>query len=146
MPTASKFFSALLFAALAWFIADLYKPQLPEGTQTGLLSPVSALFGLVLGWRLMGRNAGRGLVPAVGYAITTSVAIMVWSLVFWAAYRMTIRSVRMFYDGPGTALKDFFALVAEYGLLLGKPDIAISVIVGSIFIGWLVEEVARRFS
>lgn len=146
MPTAPKFIGALLFAALSWFVADLYKGTLPEGSQTAWVSEVSAIFGFLFGWRLMGRNAGRGMRTAIGYALTTGVVITVWSLGFWAAYRMIVRSARMFYDNPSDAVADFFSLFARYAEGLAAPEVAGSLIVGAVFCGWLTEEVSRRFA
>ena len=146
MPTATKIISALLLAFLAYFVSDLYKPQLPEGTQVGLMSPINALFGFVMGWRLVGKGAGKGMRPSIGYAITAVVATLFWVILFWSAYRMTVLSTRGRYGGPSEATQDFFTMAGEYALLLNKPDIYGSLIVGAIFIGWLAEHVARRYA
>jgi hypothetical protein len=146
MPTASKIISALLMAFLAYFVSDLYKPQLPEGTQVGLMSPINALFGFVMGWRLIGRGAGKGMRVAISYGFTAVAATLFWAILFWSAYRMTVLSTRGRYSGPSEATQDFFSMAGEYVLLLNKPDIYGSLIVGAIFVGWLAENVARRYS
>ena len=109
MPTAAKLIGALSFAALAWFVSDLIKPLLPEGTQVGLLSPVNAFFGLLMGWRILGARAGEGIVSSVGYGLTAAVATVFWGLLAWAGYEMIVRSTRLYYDGPIEALQDMMA-------------------------------------
>lgn len=146
MPTASKFVASILFAALAWFVSDLYVPQLPEGTQVGLMGPVNALFGFIFGWRVMGKGVGHGMRTALGYGLTTALLITFWSIVFWSAYRMIVLSTRGRYDGPGDASAGFFSFIGEFGVLLVKPDIILSIFVGAFAFGWLSEHVARRYS
>lgn len=146
MPTASKLVAAIAFAALAWFISDLVKPLLPEGTQVGLLSPVNALFGLIMGWRIMGRNAGHGLFASLGYGLTTIVATVFWCLLAWAGYEMVIRSTRLRYDGPVQALQDMVGLMLEYGQLASTTTILGAALAGTLFCAWLTELSARRWS
>ncbi len=145
MPTAPKLIAAVLFAALAWFVSDLVKPLLPEGTQVGLLSPINALIGVVLGWRLMGNGTGKGMRTALGYGLTTTAMILFWAVLLWSAYLMVIRSTRLRYDGPVEAIQDMFALMVEYVTTMATPDVIGSMVVGSLIFGWLTEMVARRF-
>lgn len=146
MPTAPKLIAAALFAALAWFVSDLVKPLLPEGTQVGLLSPVNAAFGAFFGWRIMGRRAGVSMRGSLGLGLTTGVAIVFWSLLFWCAYLMVVRSTRLRYDGPMEALQDMIALMLENGVLIATPAIVGSLVIGGLVFGWLTEQVARRAS
>ena len=146
MPTASKLVAAIAFAALAWFISDLVKPLLPEGTQFDLLSPINALFGLIMGWRIMGRNAGNGLVASSGYGLTTLVATVFWCLLAWAGYEMVIRSTRLRYDGPVQALQDMVTLMIEYGQLASTNTVLAAALAGSLFCAWLSELAARRWT
>ncbi len=59
MPTATKLFAALFFAAVAWFAAVAFAPSLPEGTPIGRLREVSAVIGAIVAWRWTGRRMGR---------------------------------------------------------------------------------------
>lgn len=146
MPTAPKLVAAVLFAVLAWFVSDLYKPLLPEGTQVGLLSPVNAVFGMLMGWQVMGRRAGDTMRAAFGYGLTTAAVIVFWALLFWSGYVMVRRSTRLYYDGPMEALTDMFGLMVEYARLGATPEVIGSLVVGALVFGWLTEQVARRFS
>ena len=144
MPTAPKLIAAILFALLAYFVSDLYKPLLPEGTQVGLLSPVNALIGAFVGWTVMGRRAGDTMRAALGYGLTTMAVIVFWSLLVWSAYIMVRRSTRLYYDGPIHALQDMFSLMVSYAALGATWEVIGSLVVGSLVFGWLTEQVARR--
>ena len=69
MPTAPKLFAAIAFGLLAFFAAEALKPYLPEGTPFGFYSEICAAFGVLTGWMMMGKMAGRGysaaLLPSV---------------------------------------------------------------------------------
>lgn len=147
MPTAGKLIGAILFAALAYFVSDLVKPLLPEGTQTGLMSPLNAFFGLLMGWRIMGRGAGNGYVSSLGYGLTTMVAIVFWCLLLWSGYEMTRRAMRLYYDGPMEALKEMTVLMADYGrMAVTDPTVVGAAIVGSLFMAMVTEFFAKRWA
>lgn len=146
MPTAGKLIGAVLFAAMAWYVSDLVKPLLPEGTPTGMLSPINAVFGWLMGWRIMGRRAGEGFVSATGLAITTGVAIVFWCLLAWGGYEMYDRSIRKLYDGPFEALQDMAQQMIEYGKLAAEPNVVLSWFVGSLLAGWITEFFGQRWS
>lgn len=146
MPTAAKLVAAIAFAALAWFLSDLVKPLLPEGTQVGLLSPINAFFGLIMGWRIMGKNAGKGLFPSSGYGLTTLVATVFWCLLIWGGYEMIVRATRLRYDGPVEALQDMITLMLEYGQLAATNTILGTAVLGCLFCAWLAELSARRWT
>ena len=80
MPTAGKLIGAIVFAALAYFIGDLIKPLLvdTEGSRVGWLSPVNALIGLVMGWTIIGKGAGKTYRQSFGYGLTTLAASSVF--------------------------------------------------------------------
>ncbi len=146
MPTAAKLIGAIVFAALAWFVSDLIKPLLPEGSQVGLLSPINALFGLLMGWRVMGRGAGRGYVPSMGFGLTTLAAIVFWSLLLWGGYEMTRRATRLYYDGPMEALQDMAIIMGDYAMIALDPQVIGAALVGAILCASLTEFFARRWS
>lgn len=146
MPTGGKLIGAILFAMLAYFITDLIKPLLPEGTKIGLFSPINAVIGLVMGWRVMGRGAGESYRRSFGYGFTTLAAIIFWSLITWSGYEMIRRSMRLYYDGPVEALQEMAALAVEYARLAAVQEVLIPAVVGTIFVSWLTEFFARRWS
>ena len=146
MPTAGKLIGAICFAALAYFITDLIKPLLSEGTQVGWFSPINGLIGLAMGWTIMGKGAGHTYRQAFGYGLTTFAATVFWGLVVWAGYEMLRRSTRLLYDGAVDALQDMALLALEYAQLIAVREVVLPAIIGAIFCAWLTEFFARRWS
>ena len=146
MPTGGKLVGAIMFAALAYWLSDLIKPLLTEGARVGLLSPINALIGLVMGWTLMGRGAGKSYRQSFGYGLTTLAVTAFWSLVFWGGYEMVKNSTRLRYDGPVEALQDMALICADYVKLVAIPEILWPALIGGIFVSWLTEFFARRWS
>lgn len=147
MPTGGKLVAAITFAVLAYWISDLVKPLLPEGSRIGWLSPVNGLIGLVMGWTILGRGAGKTYRQAFGYGLTTLAATAFWALICWSGYEMIRRSLRLYYDGPVEALQEMAALFIEYGREYLLPnEVLVPAIVGAIFMSWLTEFFARRWS
>ncbi|SER94483.1 hypothetical protein SAMN04490244_10475 [Tranquillimonas rosea] len=141
-PTAAKMFAGLLFAGLAWWISDLVKPLLPEQLPVGLLSPVNAALGFVMGWRIVGRRAGDGFVKAAGLGLTALAATVFWALVVWGGREMLRRSLRKAYDGPIEALEDMVTLMTDYALTLTDPSVLIPAVAGAVFCAAVTEYVA----
>lgn len=148
MPTGGKLIGALVFAALAYFLTDLVKALLPEGTQVGKFSPINALIGFVMGWTILGRGAGKTYRQAFGYGFTTLAATVFWCLLFWASMEMLDRSMRLFYDGPVEAIQEMAAIFLEYGreYVFKDREIMLTAVIGTIFVSWFTEFFARRWS
>lgn len=146
MPTGGKLIAAITFAALAYFLSDQIKPLLPEGTQLGKFSEVNALIGLLMGWKVMGRGAGKTYKQSFGYGFTTLAATVFWCLVVWSGYEMLRRSLRLYYDGPVEALQEMAQLFLDYAHLAANQTVLITAVVGVIFVSWLTEFFARRWS
>lgn len=146
MPTGAKLIGALTFMALAYFISDLIKPLLPEGTNVSRLSEINAIVGLLMGWRVMGKGAGKTYKQSLSYGLTTLAATAFWSLLIWSGYEMLQRSIKMYYDGPVEALQEMAALYVEYAKLAAVQEVVIPALVGAIFVSWLTEYFARRWS
>lgn len=146
MPTGGKLVAAIVFGMLAYFIGDLIKPLLPEGARVGLFSQVNAAIGAAMGWTVMGRGAGKTYRQSFGYGLTTLAAITFWALVVWSGYEMLRRSMKLYYDGPMEALQEMAQLFLDYALLAAKQEIIIPALVGALFVSWLTEFFARRWS
>jgi len=145
MPTAGKLIGAICFAALAYFVSDLVKPYLDEGIAVGLLSPLNAFFGALMGWRIMGRGAGQGYYAAAGYGLTAVAATAFWSLFAWSGHAMLQNATRMRYNGPTEALQDMMSLSWDYIQIAAKPDVIGTAVVGAVLCAFLTEACARRW-
>ncbi|MGB3177556.1 MAG: TrgA family protein [Albidovulum sp.] len=145
MPTASKLFAAFAFALLAFFAAEVFKPHMPEGTQFGYFSFVSALIGLVAGWRVMGPEAGQGNWMAVNSGIKTSACTVGLALLIFSTYEMLHLAFRPAYKGPMEAVVGIFDLGVDYFRTLLAWDVLAVLIVGGALGGLLSEWAARRW-
>ncbi len=148
MPTGGKLVAAMAFAALAYFLSDLVKPLLieTEGTGVGWLSPINAVVGLAMGWTIVGKHAGGTYRQAYGYGLTTLGATVFWCLIVWSGYKMIVRSMAMRYDGAVHALQGMAQLFLDFGKLVAVQEVIWPAIVGAIFVSWLTEFFARRWS
>ncbi len=146
MPTIPKVIAGLFFAAFAYFCGDLLKPVLPERTPVGLLSPVLAAIGFLAGWRVSGRNAGLGLRAAFGYGLTSVVVTAFWGDFAFAGYKMLQYSLDRRFRGPIEALQAMIRFFIEYAATAAFPTLLVTMAVGGLFGGWLVEWAARRWN
>jgi hypothetical protein len=146
MPTAAKFVSAVAFALVAAILAQVYIPLLPEGTQTAMLTPVSAGLGLVIGWQVMGRNVGKPYTEAAATGIRTALTVVFFALLGFAIAEMLHRSTRMVYHGPMEAVLAVFSLCLDYGRLMLDRTFLICIAVGGVVGGLVAEFTGRRWS
>ena len=93
MPTAAKLSAAAVFAIVALIAAQLYIPLLPEGSSIKYFREVSTVVGLLSGWFVMGRVAGRGYSDAIGSGLRTSVTILFWVLLIFGSVTMIRKSM-----------------------------------------------------
>ncbi|MDW4551412.1 TrgA family protein [Defluviimonas sp. D31] len=146
MPTAAKLFAAFAFAVVAFFAAEVFKPHMPEGTQFGYFSFVSALIGVVAGWRVMGPDAGRGNWMAVNSGIKTSACAVGLALLIFSTYEMLRLAFRPAYKSPMEAVVGIFELAVEYSISLIAWDVLVVLVVGGALAGLLSEWAARRWN
>ena len=113
---------------------------------TGLLAPINALIGAIMGWRIMGGRAGDGFVAAIGYGLTSVFAITFWGLLIWSGYEMVERSVRGRYRGPADALVGMGDLMLEYAQMIVTPDVVGAMVFGSLICGLVTEYFSHRWT
>ena len=147
MPTATKLVSAVAFALVAFWAAVEYVPQLPEGTDVGYLREIMAGLGLLIGWRALGRSAGRGYGESAGAGLRTSALLVFWALLSFSTYTMLVRSTRQIYRADaGKALLDVPQIMLDYGMRALAQDVLIALIAGGLIAGLAAEWTARRWS
>lgn len=145
MPTAAKLFAAAAFALLAFFAAEITKPRLPEGTQFGYFSFVSALIGLGCGWWVMGPDAGRGSRMAVNSGVKTAACAAAVALLVFSTYRMLVLAFRPAFKGPMEAVVGIFEIAVDYFTFMLAWDVIAVLVVGGALAGLLSEWAARRW-
>lgn len=147
MPTAARLFAMLGFAAMAFFVTELYKPLLPEGTQMGMFTPINVAVGALAGWMVMGRLAGYGYVAAVSSGLRTALTALFYALFIWSANEMLQRSMDMRYDGPVEALQQMLVLGVDFVKLgLTDPQVPIALFAGGLCAAFLSEWAAREWA
>lgn len=133
-----------MFAAFSFWAADLLRTTLPDSLPGHQLAKVAASLGLLFGWQMLGARAGYGYVASTGYAFTTLGLVVLWSLVIFSAAEMVERSLRKFYEGPMEGLEAMVELFIEYAQYLPNPSFLWPALVGTVFVGGVVEFVAQR--
>ena len=146
MPTAAKLVAAVMFALLGVAGVQIYGPLLPEATPLVGLLPSVVPIGLLCGWLLMGRIAGRGYGPSMGNGISVAVALTFWMTLLWACVEMIERSTKMRYDGPMEAVLGALGLMVQYGALMLDQRFLGVVLIGGAVAGFATEWAARRWS
>ncbi len=146
MPTAAKLVAALWFALVGWLAANAHVPTLGQGASVGLFRELTALLGLVIGWRVMGRLVGQGYAQAVGSGLRTSVTLAFFALLLFSIYLMIKSSfVVNGYDGPMDAVLGAFEIMLEQGRKMLTIGVLGVLILGGIIGGLVAEAAARRW-
>lgn len=144
MPTMSKLVAAVFFGALAYFTAVAFHVAMPEGTQFGQFDLIAAAIGLICGWRVMGRDVGKGYKPAAGSGVKTSISFVVWVLLVTSVVLMVRKAFKQRYDSPLEAIVDVFALALENGLRIVNPPVP--EVLGLLFIGGVLGGVLAEWT
>ncbi|MEM9350657.1 MAG: TrgA family protein [Pseudomonadota bacterium] len=145
MPTFARLTSAVLFAALAYYVSTLIPPLFVEERPLPTLANWNALFGLILGWRLSSRRGGVGLSAAIGFGISVSAALFLTALFFHSSTEMITRSMRGQYDGPAQAVVEVANLMYEFGTRIATVEILGTTFIGGIMVAIFVDVIARRY-
>lgn len=145
MFTAAKAVAALFFAVFGYIAAYLVLPLLPEGSSAAYLNETVAASGLLMGWRVSGRNAGNGYRAAAGYGLTTVVLMVFWSILAFAGYEMLQNAMRLRYNGAMQALVGLFAIGIDYGKMIATFEIIATGIGGAVIGGWVTEWASKRW-
>lgn len=145
MPTAARLTAAIVFAAIAFLAAETYKPGLPADTQFGRFTLICAIIGMLCGWRVMGRLAGRGYGAALGSGLRTSAATVFYAMLLFAIYAMIGEALRKRYDGVFEAIMGVIDFVLVYGAVLLRPEPMIVLIFGGMAGGLLAEWAGRQW-
>ncbi|MGR3712571.1 MAG: TrgA family protein [Shimia sp.] len=143
MPTANKFVAALCLAFLGAIIAELVKPQLPEGSNPGSMTLISAGVGILVGWVIMGPKAPRGM--PVNNGIVGVFGLVFFGLMVFGSMEMLERALKRHYTEPIEALEQIVAIALEYGLYLTNATILVVMAIGAVVSGFLTNFAYRRW-
>ncbi|MCT4559248.1 MAG: TrgA family protein [Pelagimonas sp.] len=143
MPTAAKLFAAFGLAVTGFFVSEMIKLNMPEGTQFGFFSGVNVLIGSLIGWFVVGPRSGRGVTPALNNGITSVLAFAFWALFVQACNEMLGRSMDNAYDNFTDAIVAIFEIMLEFGEHLMDLNILMAFFFGGILSGLAAEVVSR---
>ncbi|MXQ07350.1 TrgA family protein [Alphaproteobacteria bacterium GH1-50] len=148
MPTGGKLVAAIVFGALAYFISDLIKPLLVDthGTELDWFSRWNGLIGVLMGWQIIGKTAGKSYRTAFGMGLTTLAATVFWCLVLWSAWEMIQKSMRRSYGGAVEAVQDMTQIFVEYAVFAARQEIIIAAVIGALFCAWVTEFFGKRWT
>ncbi len=145
MPTAGKLASALIFALLAFVLAATYRFDLPREAVPGSYYGVSAMIGLLVGWRVMGpRSEGRPMATANDGLLTAVITVLI-ALIYFATIEMLKRSVNELYSGPLEAVIGIFSIAGDYMARMASPRFIATLLLGGMLGGLLAGHVGRRW-
>lgn len=145
MPTGARLTAALCLALLAFLLSGEIMPLMPEGTNFGYFTPLNMCLGLLVGWFVMGKRAGRGFVPALNNGVSGVAVLLFWGLFIQGAYEMFRLAMRNRYGGPFEALSAIFTIGLDYAIVIFVPEVIVTVLIGAIVSGLATENASRRW-
>ena len=145
MPSAGRFVGALFFGFIAWYVSELFKPLMPEGTSFGRFSEFNSVIGIVLGWMMLGLRSHANRNTSISAGLTTAVAVLFWGLLIHSVIEMLKLSLRKRYDGPVEAVVGVFQLMIKYTIMMATPEIIGVLVIGGILTGMLSGWAERRW-
>lgn len=144
MPTLARLIAGAGFAALAWLASAMIEPGIPEGIRTQWFAAVDAALGAVLGWRILGARAGRGVLASVGVGISAAAAIYAAACAVWAVQQTLRAATRLRYDGPAEALEGALRRLVDFAALGARWEVMALLLLAAAGIGALSDLTAER--
>ena len=144
MPTAAKLMAAIAFGLAGLYLAYVTAPLFEDGKMPTYWFPLCAGAGVLCGWIIVGRRAGRGYSAGIGNGITGIVAVGFWALFIFSFIVMIRKSMRNSYDGPVEAVVNVFELLVDHGQDLASRESIVALFVSGIAAGVVTEFTARR--
>lgn len=145
MPDAARLVAATSLALIAFIVSGQIMPLMPEGTGFGYFTYVNITIGVLCGWIIMGKRAGRGITAAINNGLTGVVAMVFWGLFVQGTYEMVRQAMRNRYDGPFEAIMAIFEIGAEYAMIMFVPNIIVTLLIGSVAAGLATEYAWRTW-
>lgn len=145
MPTATKLFSSLWFCLLGWLIANAHVPALGEGVAFGRFREVSAVIGLLCGWRFAAPPGRSTDIEAISNGLKIAIVAVFFALLIFSTHEMVGRSMYGRYEGPMDAVMGIFELMLKNLIAMGTVGVLGLLILGGGFGGMLGEYVRRRW-
>jgi len=144
MPNTSKVSGSLCLCALAYILSELAKPQFIEDFNFGNFTYVSMLVGVIVGWVIMGKLAGFGLVSAVNNGVTSTFSMVLVVIFIQSANEMIRLSMRGRFDGLFEALLEIIPIGIDFVVKVSSTSLWGTALIGGIVAGLIVEAIWHR--
>jgi len=145
MPTIPKLFGSVGMALTGFATVIQLAPHLTAEVKTGGLMLMAACFGVLIGWRVLGRESRGTQSQVVAVGFRAAFFLGIWTLLFLGSVQMLEKALRMRYDGPMEAVGDVLAQGLEVGYMVLQLDVIAVLFIGgalsAIATGWA----ARRW-
>jgi hypothetical protein len=145
MPDAAKLVAAILIGSIAYAASLLFMPLMPESTNFGSFIYVNTIIGIVCGWMVMGKRAGRGVTAAINNGLGGSLVLVIWALFVHSCYQMFDRALDNWYNGAFDALAAIFQFMAEFSLVMLDPVLLFCLFGGGVIAGLATEYAWRTW-
>jgi len=145
MPTAARLVASLCLAVVGFVMSQIVMPLMPESTDFGFFVPVNIGLGILAGWLVMGKRAGRGTVQAINNGLTGVFVLVLWAIAVQAINEMVRLAMRNRYDDVFESITAIFEIGAEYAYLIATVPFGIAFLVGAVVSGLLTEFAGKRW-
>lgn len=145
MPDAARLIAAVCIGALAYVVSLQIMPLMPESTAFGSFAYMNAMLGVVCGWTVMGKRAGRGITAAINNGLSGALVLVIWGLFLHSSYQMFDRAMDNWYNGFFAAMAAIFQFMAEYALVMIDPVVLFSLMAGGVLAGLATEYAWRSW-
>ena len=145
MPTAAKLLASVWFALAGWLAANAHVPALGESASVGSFRELTALIGLVCGWRVMGNSVDNSYADSVGSGLKTSIILAFMALLLFSCHQMVGEAYRMRFDGPLEAMLGWADLMIKNALLMVSVGVIGVLVIAGLVGGPLTEWAWRRW-
>lgn len=143
--TSGKAVAGLGFAVTGYFSAEFYQQLLDEVHRGTWVSPLSAVLGFIVGWRVMGDMLGCDFRTAARRGIFTVSWFFIWAVVLFATADMIQRSMEKRYPNTGEAIGVVFEIMWQFTLRAADLKVVSTLVLGAMASGILAEMANRRW-
>jgi hypothetical protein len=145
MPDAARLVAACGMAIVAFIMSGMIMPLMPDSTDFGYFTLVNMVLGVLAGWVVMGKRAGRGITPGINNGLSGLAVLVIWGLGVQACVEMFRLAMRNRYGDAFEAVTAIFQIAAEYGLIMINAPLIITAVVMSIMVGLATEFAWRQW-
>jgi hypothetical protein len=145
MPDGARLTAALCLALLAFIVSGMVPPLFPEGMDFGYFTYVNMALGVLTGWIVMGKRAGRGVTSAINNGLTGAAVLLFWAVFVQAVNEMVSLAMRNRYGGPFDAIMAIFEIGFDFARTVAVPGILLTLLAGGVLTGLLTEFAWRKW-